>query len=299
MRKRALLIYNPYAGKKRVHKRFPLILEKLSSLGYDVTVHQLKPGCEKESSQWLQSACRAKWEAVFIAGGDGTINYTLQFIAGEDYRPAIGIFPLGTSNEFAQYIGAASIEQALEVIKNGTTTPMDIGQFGENYFANIASAGWLSDITYKTSSRLKSYVGELAYVLYFLRTFLLTKQSASISVNSSTDKKLSDLSLFLIMNGNSVGPFERLIMNSSRPDGAFHLITCKKTNRWKLFFALAAKLLQLSKHSSVIQHTKIRSGHFTLPEASPINLDGDKATASEFHFNVLPGHLRVFGTPER
>ncbi|WP_158736364.1 YegS/Rv2252/BmrU family lipid kinase [Alteribacillus sp. YIM 98480] len=293
--KQALMIYNPFSGQRKIHKNFPKITTKLRELGYALFIQKVT---EREKADLaLKNACSNKWDAIFIAGGDGTINNCLQIIAEEENRPQIGIFPFGTSNEFAQYIGVSSnINHALSVIETNYTKPIDIGKFGSQYFVNIASAGWLSDITYKTSPLLKSYIGEWAYVLYFLKTFFMTKQSTPITVNVSTDEVHSDLSLFLIMNGNAVGPFERLIKSSTNDNGYFHLLACKKTNRILLFVILLAKLCHLSNNSTIIRHTKIQSGHFSIPDSIALNLDGEKYQVQDFQFKVLPQHLHVFSS---
>ncbi|TYR81336.1 YegS/Rv2252/BmrU family lipid kinase [Priestia megaterium] len=292
--KQALMIYNPFSGRKKSHKAFPMLLKKLSEMGYRLTIHQLTELNSIDNS--IKEACQNRWDAIFIAGGDGTVNQLLQFLAEEEYRPTVGVFPFGTSNEFAKYIGMSCNIQALSIIERGNTKPIDIGKFGNRYFANIAAAGWLSDITYRTSPFLKSCFGEWAYCLYFLKTFFLTKQLNTISVDVSTNEVISELSLFLIMNGDSVGPFERLIKNSTHNDGYFHLLTCEKTNRLQLFYSLLVKIFNISDKPSLIHHTKIKSGHFTIPEALALNLDGEKVDVKSLHFKVLPQHLHVFSS---
>lgn len=295
MNKQALLIYNQLSGKKSSHRIFPFIEKRLSEMGYQLTVHRLKNFNDGEN--YIKEACQHKWEAIFIAGGDGTINYCLQSIAEEQNRPKIGIFPFGTSNEFSQYIGTSSnIEQALSIIEEGYLKFIDVGKLGDKYFANIASAGWLSDITYKTSPFLKSYLGEWAYVLSFLKTFFMTKQSISITMTVSPNEIISDLSLFLIMNGSGVGPINRLIKNSTKNTGYFHLLVCKKTKKTRLFIELLGIMLQVTKNSSIIHHTPIQSCKFLLPESLAVNLDGEKIHVKALHFEVLPQHLEVFSS---
>lgn len=294
MNKQALMVYNPFSGKKVSHKDFPMLIKKLSEMGYHLTIHQ--PTGFNNMDNPIKKACQNRWDAIFIAGGDGTVNKTIQLLAEEEYRPTIGVFPFGTSNEFAKYIGMTCNIQALSIIERGNSIPVDIGKFGNRYFANIAAAGWLSDITYKTPPFLKSFFGEWAYCLHFFKTFFMTKQSDTISVNVSSNEVISDLSLFLIMNGNSVGPFKHLIKNSTHNDGYFHLLTCKKTNRLLLFFSLLAKKLNITDNPSIIHHTKIKSGCFTIPECIALNLDGEKAYVKNLDFKVLPQHFHVFSS---
>ncbi|WP_327607504.1 YegS/Rv2252/BmrU family lipid kinase [Virgibacillus tibetensis] len=288
------MVYNPVSGKKKNHKNLDLLLKKLLEIGYQVTVYSSMELNNHDNA--IKEACENKWDTIFIAGGDGTVNHTLQYVAEQAYRPKVGVFPFGTSNEFAKFIGIpTNIKEAVSVIERGQTKTVDIGKFGNQYFANIAAAGWLTDITYKTSPFLKSYFGEFAYSLYFIKTLLLAKQPGEISIRVSPHMELSDLSVFLIMNGNSVGPLERLINTTTHlNDGYFHLLTCKKTNRFQLLLALLAKILHITDNVSTINYTQINSGSFKIPESLMVNLDGDQSQVNSMEFKVLPHHLRVF-----
>lgn len=293
--KQALIIYNPFSGKRKKHSAFPVLLNKLSEIGYHFTVYELNE--VHFINNPIRKACTQKWDAIFIAGGDGTVNQTIQFLAEEEFRPNVGVFPFGTSNEFAKFMRIPSnVMDIVSVIESGSITPVDLGKFGNRYFINIAAAGWLADITYETPSFLKSKIGELAYCLYFLKKLLFKMPSDTISINISPDTVFSDLSLFLIMNGNSVGPLERLIDEKIRDNGYFHLFTYKKTTRIRLLIDLFAKLLNLSNNLSIIHHTKINAADFMLPESISLNLDGDPASVNSSYFQVLPQHIYVFGS---
>ncbi|UCZ51978.1 YegS/Rv2252/BmrU family lipid kinase [Bacillus shivajii] len=291
---RALVIYNPTSGKKRYHKKFPIIKKKLKELGYTLTTLYLTNFTGHEPL--INKACSENWDAIFIAGGDGTINYTIQIIAEEKNCPPIGIFPFGTSNEFATYIGMTTdIDHTISMIAKRYFRWIDIGKFGNKYFANIASAGWLSDITYRTSPFLKSYIGEWAYILSFLKYFFTTKPTGQICVEFDDTNKINDLSLFLVMNGNGVGPFERLILNSDCKEGYFHLFICHQSNRFALFCELLRIMLHCpKKRDPFIRHTNIQTATFTIPDKVSLNLDGDKATTNQFKFQALPKHIKVF-----
>lgn len=288
--KQALMVYNPLSGKKKNHKYFPLIVNNLSKIGYRLHVQSLG---ETELHHTIKTACNRKWDAIFIAGGDGTVNHAIQIVAGEDHRPLLGVFPFGTSNEFAKFIGTHQLLEALAIIEEGFTKPVDIGKFGNQYFCNIAAAGWLTNITYETSPYLKSKIGELAYYLYFLKEFLKRHQGDSISIRLSSEDELSDLAFFLIMNGNSIGPFNRLLNRSSR-EGYFQLITYKQNNRIRLLWALFKKMLQFDADLSMIQYLDIQAAEFKLTGHTKLNLDGEQAETNHVKFQVLPQHIRVF-----
>lgn len=61
--KHALLIYNPYSGKKRRHRQFPLLRNKLINLGYKIELHKTTDQMEIETK--IRKACAEKWDAIF------------------------------------------------------------------------------------------------------------------------------------------------------------------------------------------------------------------------------------------
>lgn len=78
------------------------------------------------------------------------MNQSIQFLAEEEYRPAVGVFPFGANNEFAKSLGIpCNIFSAVSTVESGCTKTVDIGQFGNQYFTNIAAAGWLTDAARK------------------------------------------------------------------------------------------------------------------------------------------------------
>jgi diacylglycerol kinase (ATP) len=81
--KKALMVYNPFAGKKKSHKTFPAVITKLQEMGYDLTIYQ--PFDLLNMDNPIKRACQNRWDAIFIAGGDGTVNQTIQFLAAEEF----------------------------------------------------------------------------------------------------------------------------------------------------------------------------------------------------------------------
>ncbi|WLD93874.1 diacylglycerol kinase family protein [Alkalihalobacillus sp. AL-G] len=291
--KKAIVIYNPGAGKRRKHRHVPAMIGNLANLGFDITTYHIKNFAQLEEP--VTMACRHNVHSIFIFGGDGTVNRCIQCISKESYRPKIGIIPLGTSNEFAKYLGMPTkLVDVLPIIHRQNIKSIDIGKIGNHYFANIAAAGWLTDITYKTSPILKSWLGELAYCLSFFKSFLFTKQTNVITITLPQKKILCELSLFLIMNGNSVGPFDRLIDCMNRDDGHFHLITLQKTNKFSLFFTLLLKMLHLPDRRTIFEYQAIRSIDISFTDLLPFNLDGEQAHINSLNFEVLQGHLNVY-----
>jgi diacylglycerol kinase (ATP) len=297
MTKKGLLIYNPTSGRKHKHRNFPFLLDRLSQMGY--YIHLQMTGNYGDVSSITHKACRERWESIFIAGGDGTVHDVIEIIATEPFRPNIGIFPFGTSNEFAKFIGIPiDIEKALTVISKQVSKPVDIGRLGDRYFMNVAAAGSLANIIHETPSRLKSWLGEIAYYVCFIKKFFSLPDD-TITIHISSDRVIPDICFFMIINGDSLGPFEHIISEAKMNDGCFHLLTCKKTNRFKLFFSLLFLLLHQKDYFTLITQTKVQSLYVELPKSMDFNLDGDKTKIQEPIFHVIPHHIQIFVPSEK
>src|SRR5690606_15238279 len=111
-------------------------------------------------------AVERKYDIVVAAGGDGTLNEVVNGLAEQDYRPKLGVIPMGTTNDFARALHIPrDIPKAVDIIVRGDTIPVDIGRMNEKYFINIAGGGRITELTYEVPSKLKTMIGQLAYYL--------------------------------------------------------------------------------------------------------------------------------------
>src|SRR5699024_12171008 len=86
------------------------------------------------------------YDLVVGAGGDGTINEVINGIAKKEYRPGLGVIPVGTMNDFARaLLIPREVKKAVDIIVNGQTKQLDIGKVNDHYFINIAGGGKLTE----------------------------------------------------------------------------------------------------------------------------------------------------------
>lgn len=110
---------------------------------------------------------------VVAAGGDGTLREVVEGLLSVErsHRPALGVIPLGTANDFATGLGIPSaLDQALEVALTSRPRPVDsIRADGESLdvdrLVNVATAGVLSEATAKLPGGLKRALGPAAYAV--------------------------------------------------------------------------------------------------------------------------------------
>jgi diacylglycerol kinase (ATP) len=292
MIKRARLIYNPTSGREQIKRQLPYILERLEKAGYEASCHATTG--EGDAINAARTAVKRKYELVIAAGGDGTINEVVHGLAEQEYRPNLGIIPVGTTNDFARAIEVPRIiEKACDVICEGHQMPIDIGKVNDHYFINIAGGGKLTELTYEVPSKLKTMLGQLAYYLKGMEMLPFLKPT---NVKIQYDKEVfeGEIMLFLVANTNSVGGFEKLAPGADMSDGFFDLIILKKTNLAE--FIRIATLAVRGEHvkDSHVIYTKARRINVEVDEKMQLNMDGEYGGLLPGEFLNLHRHINVF-----
>lgn len=271
--KRARLIYNPTSGRELVKKNIAYILDRLEDAGYEASAYATK--CEGDATVGARRAVERKFDLVIAAGGDGTINEVINGLAEQDYRPRLGILPMGTTNDFARAINMPrDITKACDVLCEGFEMPIDVGKVNDRYFINIAGGGKLTELSYDVPSKLKTMLGQMAYYIRGIEMLpSLRPTRVKIEYDGRTFK--GDIMMFLVSNTNSVGGFEKIAPEASVNDGMFDLLILKKTNLAE-FIRLASLALrgEHMKDPKVIyaQASRIK---ISTKEKMQLNLDGE------------------------
>ena len=290
--KRARIIYNPTSGRELFKKHLGDVLRKLEMAGYETSCHATT--CTGDGTKAARIAVERKYDLVIAAGGDGTINEVVNGLAEQEYRPKLGIIPVGTTNDFARALHISrDVMEATDIIVKGETIPVDIGRMNDKYFINIAGGGRITELTYEVPSKLKTMLGQLAYYLKGMEMLPSIKPS---EISIEYDGKLfeGEAMLFLVGLTNSVGGFEKLFPDSSINDGLFTLLILKKANLAD--FIRIASLAVRGEHvkdPSVI-YTKANHIKVNSRESVQLNLDGEFGGLSPAEFVNLFRHLEVF-----
>jgi diacylglycerol kinase family enzyme len=122
-----------------------------------------------EAKTALETARNAGVDALWIAGGDGSIHH----LVAASYKWGIpyGIIPMGTVNALARSfdIPPDPIEAAEYLVK-ATPTPMDIGEVNGKAFVVFASVGYHADVVHGVSNDLKRRLGKFAFLASGLKS---------------------------------------------------------------------------------------------------------------------------------
>jgi diacylglycerol kinase (ATP) len=131
-----VLVANPLArgvdraAVSRVAELLGLTGRKIREVGRDGSARAL-----------AAEAVRAGAECVIAAGGDGTVHEVVQEVAGS--RTALGVIPLGTSNDLAARAGIPrDLEAACALTRYGAVDALDVLALDERRIATVGGFGF-------------------------------------------------------------------------------------------------------------------------------------------------------------
>lgn len=291
--KRARLIYNPTSGREEMLRRLPQILQKLEKAGIETSCYATEG--EGDASHAAAEAARRGFDIVIAAGGDGTLYEVINGLAERPYRPALGILPMGTTNDFARAVGIPKHwEYACDVIAQQHTMAIDIGKANQRYFINIAGGGSLTELTYEVPSKLKTMIGQLAYYMKGLEKMTRLRPSEIRIEAAELGEFNEEVMLFLICNSNSVGGFEKLVPKAVLDDGLFDVLVLKKCNLPEFIRLVSLALRGEHLNDPNMLHFRTRELKVTTTDYVQLNLDGEYGGTLPCTFTNLREHLRIF-----
>ena len=104
--RKALLLYNPAAGRFPIKTFVPSVVSPLQAAGWRVELAETLSGAHATSV--ARQAAAEKFDAVFAVGGDGTVGQVANGLVNTS--TALGVLPAGTMNVWATELGLRLFE---------------------------------------------------------------------------------------------------------------------------------------------------------------------------------------------
>jgi diacylglycerol kinase family enzyme len=115
--------------------------EVFSAAGFTAEIALVPP---EQIEARITLALRARPEAIFVGGGDGTVSATARELAGTGI--ALGILPLGTLNHFAKDLGLPlDWRETVAALARGEVREVDLAEVNGHLFINNCSVGAYAD----------------------------------------------------------------------------------------------------------------------------------------------------------
>ena len=172
-KQKMLLVVNPVSGKKLAKQYMMRIINRFDQAGYSVTACCTQ--INKNAYEIVRTRGR-EFDIVVCCGGDGTLKETICGIMSLGTDIPVGYLPMGSTNDFAHSLEIPTdVFAAVEAIINGEPTPVDIANFGDEFFIYVAAFGNFTAISYSATQKAKNILGKNAYYLQAVHDFFHMK----------------------------------------------------------------------------------------------------------------------------
>jgi diacylglycerol kinase (ATP) len=246
----------------------------------------------KEAPRAVRRALKQGADLIFVWGGDGTVQRSVNTLAGSD--AALAILPAGTANLLASNLGIPrSIEAAVDIGLTGRRTRIDLGRLNGERFSAMAGAGFDARVIRDADAEMKRRLGRMAYVWAVSRNLHDKPFRAEIEVDGSAWFE-GDASCVLIGN---VGEFFGGIaaFDGARPnDGVLDLgvATAEGIIDWTRTIVRTA--VSGASNSPFVQVTRAQSVDVRLSRKVLYELDGGaRRKAKRLQIEVEPDAVSV------
>lgn len=308
---RARLIVNPQSGADRAPTLLPLINERLRTLVDDIDV-TITTGAE-DAARAAARAVEQRDDALYVAGGDGTLNMALRGVLASSAGPCtmpIGIIPFGTGNDFAKALGLGEEPAAaLEALLDRRVIDVDIGMLNDRPFVNTSAGGFVADVTAVLTEGLKDVTGKLAYLIGGARVLWgsepfsarLTLPDLGRGIDRAGVEAWAgevELQMFAVCNARFIGGGYPIAPSALIDDGLLDVFLVKRMPLLEFIRVLQAIAAGEHLHDERVQHFRAAAFDLEFDRVVRVNTDGELLQADACHYRVRPRWLRFFCGPE-
>ena len=290
---------NPRAGRGRVGRELPRLLEALAAAGAQTEVLTTEhPG---HAVELARRATIGGADTVVAVGGDGTVNEVVNGLIADD-RPAgsaaLGVVAAGSGADFARTFSLP--KHAGEGLRGiiGETTPLDVGRLrfhtpegpAVRYFVNLAEAG-MGAATVEAADRLPRRLGRARYLVAFWPTLVRFRPvEVTVLVDGHDYRGVAHNAL--VANARYFGGGMRISPASDPGDGTAELQVNVGPKRQA--FTLIPKIFR-GRHlpDDRIVQLSGRKGMITTAAPFPVEADGELLGTTPLEFEILSGLLRM------
>ena len=289
---KAVLIYNPQAGRRRRLRpqQIRTATEELERNGVSVqTQATTGPG---SGTELACDAIQNGADLIVVCGGDGTIN---EVVCGMAHSCVpLAVLPCGTANVLARELRLPrDMRAAARAIPSATPRRLALGLAGNRYFLLMAGVGFDAQIIYKLALRWKNLLGIGSYVLETIRQVLFEPKKAFVV---STEDRQMEATFACTSKSRHYGPFH-MVREADLFSESFFVYCFRSRNRLRYFlYSLALLTGRLDRLADVVRFParKVRCEAIgSSPKKILFQVDGELAGWLPCTIEMVPDALTL------
>jgi len=246
----------------------------------------------KRAPARVKDAIDAGADLVFVWGGDGMVQRTVDTLAGTD--ATVAIIPAGTANLLATNLGIPiDLEAAVDIGLHGARRRIDLALMNDEHFAVMGGAGFDARMIGDADGGLKDRFGRLAYVWTGAKHLREKPFRAKIKVDGARWYD-GDASCILLGNvGKLFGGVEAF--EDARPDdGVLELGVVSAEGVMEWAGTVARAVVGTASSSPHAFTTKARSVRIQLDRKVLYEIDGgDRKKVRKLRIDVDPEAIQI------
>lgn len=224
---------------------------------------------------------------VFIAGGDGTLNYFINKYP--HITVPLTIFKGGSGNDFAwKLYGNISTQEQFQKVINSEAKPVDAGTCNGHYFLNGVGIGFDGEVVKAMGKKRFISAGHIAYLWTVVKKILFYREK-ELQLNYDGVEYEKKFFMISIANGSRYGGGFMVAPNAVINDGAFDMVMLTCIHSFRRFYYLPK--VEKGKHLgySFVSVTPVKKIRITSNNAIAAHFDGELIESADFNIEMLPG----------
>jgi diacylglycerol kinase (ATP) len=292
-----LVILNPSSGQRDVSESRQSIEKVLRTrnITFDLRLTEGKD----DALNWAKAAKEEGYDAVVVAGGDGTMMEALNGLLKAKSDLPLLVVPLGTANGLARTL-KLPLEPgtALEAALNGATLTFDVGYVvqRDHYFLLFAGAGYDAQVIKEADRKQKDKYGFMAYIYAaFKQLGKRRNQRMTLRLDGKPLRLYAHSVVVLnanefVLAGIPIGP------KANAKDGKFDIVVLRDPSAWGTFREVLGLLIHRlqPKPQPVLQASSLV---IETLRPLPFQTDGDEMGETPLEIEVKP-NAATFAVPK-
>jgi YegS/Rv2252/BmrU family lipid kinase len=281
------IFVNPSSAGGRTMRLLPRVEQVLDERRVEFRVQRTK-GLEHGAEQALLAV--EAGELPVVMSGDGLVGAIGGAMAGAE--TPLGIVPGGRGNDLARVLGIPTDpERAIEVVLEGHSRRIDVGEANGERFLGIASTGFDSEANRRANEN-RFLRGNLVYAWAALAT-LASWKAARYTLKIDAERiRLSGYSI-AVANSSCYGGGMRIAPEAKLDDAMFDVVAIGDVGKLR-FLSNLPKVFK-GTHVEKDEVRVFRAKHLELSASRPfaVYADGEHLTDLPAKLRVLPRALSV------
>lgn len=258
-----------------------------------------------EATALAREAARRGMDAVWVAGGDGTVNEAVNGLVGTE--TALAVLPVGTGNVWARQLHLPvytlthpfRLREAAIAQAEGRVRSVDVGRMNDRYFLLWVGVGFDAQITSDMEPRPRR-VKRLGVLPYVVAGLTLAREFSGVRTHLVLDgRALRGRALLVVVSNVQMYSIFHLTPRARMDDGLLDVFVFRGLGGFLYMLRMAGQLF-VGRHLEnprVVQRT---ARQITLWTETPmaVQADGEPLGTTPISVRVVPRALRVRVPPQ-